>query len=191
MLLIDHIYKKQRTLDQLPKRGKRILLGEEQYWLGEYIGQLTGGFEMWRWRAGMSTTFNVFNSDTRRVELSISGTRYITNPNSFKIFGVYARPKNQVRAIDVYEYLIRKLGLVLVSDHYQSPGGQRIWRQLKRKTSLNVYGYDFRTHQAYETRGANFDLLYVTTQELQRAEQGTVKDLQGWARNVRLVARLA
>jgi hypothetical protein len=191
MLLIDHIYKKQRTLEQLPKRGKRILMGEEQYWLGEYIGRLTGGFEMWRWRAGMSTTFNVFNPDTRRVELAISGTRYITNPNSFKIFGVYARPRNQVRAITVYEYLIRELNLVLVSDHYQSPGGQRIWRELKRKSSLSVYGYDFRTHQAYETRGRNFDLLYVTTRELERAEPGTVKDLQGWARNVRLVARLA
>lgn len=191
MLLIDHIYKKQRTLEQLPKRGKRILIGEEQYWLGEYIGRLAGGFEMWRWRAGMSTTYNVFNPDTRRVELSISGTRYITNPNSFKIYGVYARPKNQVRAITVYEYLIRELGLVLVSDHYQSPGGQRIWRELKRKSSLNVYGYDFRTHQAYETKGCNFDRLYVTARELERAQPGEIKDLQGWARNVRLVARLA
>ena len=191
MLLIDHIYKKQRTLDQLPKRGKRILIGEEQYWLGEYIGQLTGGFELWRWRAGMSTTFNVFNPTTRKVELAISGTRYITNRYSFKIFGVYARPKNQVRAVTVYEYLIRELQLVLVSDHYHSPGGQRIWRQLKRKSSLNVYGYDFRTHTAYETKGNNFDLLYVTTRELERAKTGDIKALQGWASQVRLVARLA
>jgi hypothetical protein len=80
---------------------------------------------------------------------------------------------------------------VLVSDKVQSPGGQRIWRQLKRKSTLNVYGYDFRTHTAYETAGANFDLLYVTTRELERAEPGTVKDLQGWASNVKLVARLA
>ena len=191
MLLIDHIYKKQRTLEQLPKRGKRILIGEEQYWLGEYIGPFPGGFEMWRWRAGMSSTYNVFNPDTRRVELSISGTRYKTNDWSFKIYGVYARPKNRVRAVEVYEYLIRELNLVLVSDHYQSPGGQRIWRELKRKTSLNVYGYDFRTHQAYETRGRNFDLLYVTTRELERAQPGEIKDLQGWASQVRLVARLA
>ena len=191
MLLIDHIYKKQRTLDQLPRRGQRIPADEERYWLGEYIDRIAGGFEIWRWRAGMSTTYNVFNPDTRKVELSISGTRYISNPNSFKIFGVYARPKNQVRAIEVYEYLIRELNLVLVSDHYHSPGGQRIWRQLKRKTSLNVYGYDFRTHQAYETQGNNFDLLYVTTQELERAVPGEIKDLQGWASQVRLVARLA
>jgi hypothetical protein len=139
----------------------------------------------------MITTYNVFNPETRKVELAISGTRYITNPNSFKIYGVYARPKNQVRAITVYEYLIRELNLVLVSDHYQSPGGQRIWRELKRKSSLNVYGYDFRTHRAYETSGKNFDLLYVTAQELERAEPGTIKDLQGWARSVRLVARMA
>jgi hypothetical protein len=93
--------------------------------------------------------------------------------------------------VEVYEYLIRELHLVLVSDKVQSPGGQRIWRELKRKSSLNVYGYDFRTHTAYETRGANFDLLYVTTRELERAEPGTVKDLQGWASQVKLVARLA
>ena len=191
MLLIDHIYKKQRTLEHLPRRGKRIPIGDETYWLGEYVGYFSGGFEMWRWRHGMSTTYNVFNPATRKVELSISGTRYITNPYSFKIYGVYARPRNQVRAVDVYEYLIRKLNLVLISDHYQSPGGQRIWRQLKRKSSLNVYGYDFRTHQAYETRGQNFDRLYVTARELERAEPGTVKDLQGWASSVKLVARLA
>ena len=191
MLLIDHIYKKQRTLDQLPRRGQRIPVGTEHHWLGEYLGYFPGGFEMWRWRQGMSTTYSVFNPATRKVEISVSGTRYITNPYSFKIFGVYARPKNQVRAIAVYEYLIRELHLVLVSDKVQSPGGQRIWRELKRKSTLNVYGYDFRTHQAYETKGANFDLLYVTNKELERAEPGTVKDLQGWARGVRLVARLA
>lgn len=191
MLLIDHIYKKQRTLDQLPKRGKRILLGEERDWLGQYIDRFPGGFEIWRWRSSMATTYNIFNPETRKVELSVSGTRYISNAWSFKIYGVHARPKNQVRAVDVYEYLIRKLNLVLVSDHYQSPGGQRIWRELKRKSSLNVYGYDFRTHTAYETSGKNFDLLYVTTQELERAKPGEIKSLQGWASQVKLVARLA
>lgn len=191
MLLIDHIYKKQRTLEHLPRRGKRIPLDEERYWLGEYIGYFSGGFEMWRWRSGMSTTYNVFNPETRRVEIAVSGTRYIANPYSFKIYGVYARPRNQVRAIDVYEYLIRQLNLVLISDHYQSPGGQRIWRELKRKSSLNVYGYDFRTHQAYETRGNNFDLLYVTTKELEQAKPGCIKVLKSRARNIRLVARLA
>jgi hypothetical protein len=159
--------------------------------LGEYLGYFSGGFEIWRWRHGMATTYSIFNPATHKVELAISGTRYITNPNSFKIFGVYARPKNQVRAITVYEYLIRELRLVLVSDKVQSPGGQRIWRQLKRKSSLNVYGYDFRTHQAYETQGNNFNLLYVTTRELESAKTGKIKELQGWASNVRLVARLA
>lgn len=191
MLLIDHIYKKQRTLEQLPRRGKRIPIGDERYWLGEYVGAFPGGYEMYRWRWGMNTSYNVFNPETRKVEISVSGTRYITNPYSLKIYGVYARPKNQVRAVTVYEYLIRRLNLVLVSDHYQSPGGQRIWRELKRKSSLTVYGYDFRTHKAYETSGKNFDLLYVTTQELERAQPGEIKDLQGWASNVRLVARLA
>ena len=191
MLLIDHIYKKQRTLDQLPRRGQRIPIGTERHWLGEYLGYFSGGFEIWRWRHGVGTTYSVFNPTTRKVEIAVSGTRYITNPHSFKIFGVYARPRNQVRAVEVYEYLIRELRLVLVSDKVQSPGGQRIWRQLKRKSSLNVYGYDFRTHQAYETAGANFDLLYVTTRELERAKPGTIKALQGWATNVKLVARLS
>lgn len=191
MLLIDHIYKKQRTLDQLPKRGKRILIGEERDWLGQYIDNFPGGFELWRWRSGNAIAYSIFNPETRRVELTIAGTRYLTNDWAFKIYGVYARPKNQVRAIDVYEYLIRRLNLVLVSDQYQSPGGQRIWRELKRKSSLNVYGYDFRTDIAYETKGRNFDLLYVTARELERAEPGEIKDLKGWASGVRLVARLA
>jgi hypothetical protein len=191
MLLIDHIYKKQRTLEHLPRRGKRIPLDEQQYWLGEYLGYFPGGFEIWRWRSGMSTSYNIFNPVTRRVEIAVSGTRYITNPNSFKIYGVYARPKNQVRAVEVYEYLIKKLNLVLVSDKIQSPGGQRIWRELKRKSTLNVYGYNLRTHEAYETHGQNFDLLYVNSRELERAEPGEIKDLQSWASNIRLVARQA
>jgi len=191
MLLIDHIYKKQRTLDQLPRRGQRISIGTERYWLGECLGYFTGGFEIWRWRRGMSTTYNVFNPATRKVEIAVSGTRYIANPYSFKIFGVYARPKNQVRAIEVYEYLIRQLNLILISDHCQSPGGQRIWRELKRKSSLNVYGYDFRNHLAYETKGHNFNRLYVTVRELEQAQPGEIKELQGRAKNIKLVARLA
>ena len=191
MLLINHIYKKQRTLEQLPRRGKRIPIDEKRYWLGEYVGYFPGGFEMWRWRHGMNISYNVFNPETRRVEIMVAGTRFKTNNWGFKIYGVYARPKNQVRAVEVYEYLIRRLNLVLVSDNYQSPGGQRIWRELKRKSSLNVYGYDFRDHQAYETKGKNFDLLYVTTRELERAQPGEIKALKGWASNVKLVARLA
>ena len=40
-------------------------------------------------------------------------------------------------------------------------------------------------------KGKNFDLLYVTTRELERAQPGEIKALKGWASNVKLVARLA
>jgi hypothetical protein len=143
---------------------------------------------MWRWRSGMTTTYNVFNPTTRKVEISVSGTRYINNPRSFKIYGVYARPRNQVRAVEVYEYLIRQMDLILVSDRVQSPGGQRVWRELKRKSTLKVYGYDFRLEKGYSVKGSNFDLLYTTPNQIKNSLPGQKQQLKGIARNIRLVA---
>lgn len=191
MLVIDHVYKKLRTVEQLPRRGRRISLGTEAEHLGQFVCGFPGGYELWRDRLGLSTSYNVFDPEKRRVELTMHGTRFISNPSSFIIFGVYARPGNQVRAIELYEFLIRRLGLTLISDRNQSPGGQRVWKQLHRKHSLNVYGYNFRTNQVIDVSGPRLKDAYVTVRELETAKPGTKKALKSRAANIRLVACLA
>ncbi len=188
MLLIDFIYKKLRTVDQLPKRGKRISKADESYWLGEYISRFPGGYELWLSRQGLLSVYNVFNPKTRRVELSLNGTRFKNNPQSFKIFGIYARPNNQIRAVKLYEFLIKKLNLTLISDQVQSPGGQRIWKQLHRKKSISVYGWNFKTHRYIDVSEGKFKQIYVTSKQIENAEPGKIQNLKGIAKNIRLVA---
>ena len=188
MLLIDFIYKKLRTVDQLPRRGQRIPIQDENYWLGEYISKFPGGYELWRIRQGLSTGYSVFDPCARKVELYLSGTRFVDNERSFKIYGIYARPNNRVKAIKLYEFLIKKLNLVLISDKTQSPGGQRIWRQLRRKSSISVYGWNFKTQQPVDISGKQLNDIYITPKQLERAERGKIQELKGKASNIRLVA---
>jgi hypothetical protein len=191
MLIIDYVYKKLRTVEQLPRRGRRIPISQESEYLGTFISRFSGGYEIYRARYGLTTVYNVFDPDSRRVELAVSGTRFVSNPKSFKIYGVYARPNNRVRAIQVYEFLIKKLGLTLISDQYQSPGGYSIWKRLNRKKSITVYGYDFRQQKIVDISGPGLKSVYVTQQQIDSAEPGKIKTLKGIARNVRLVACLA
>ena len=191
MLLIDFIYKKLRTVDQLPRKGKRIPIEDEDYWLGEYISPFPGGYELWRIRQGLLTSFSVFDPHSRKVELYLSGTRFLNNPRSFKIFGIYARPKNSVPAIKLYEFLIKKLNLILISDKIQSPGGQKIWKQLRRKKLINVYGWDFKNEKYIDITGKHLEEIYVTDKQIEKAEPGKIKNLKGKASNIRLIACLA
>ena len=188
MLLIDFIYKKLRTVDQLPRRGQRIPIENQEYWLGEYISKFPGGYELWRIRQGLSTGYSVFNPNTRKVELYLSGTRFVDNEQSFKIYGIYARPNNQVKAIKLYEFLIKKLDLILISDKVQSPGGQRIWKQLHRKKSINVYGWNFKTQKHVNLEEGGLKKIYVTSKDIETAEPGKIQKLKSIAKNIRLVA---
>lgn len=188
MLLIDHIYKKQRTVDQLPRKGKRIPIGDENFWLGEFISSFPGGYQLWRLRHGLFSGYSVFDPDSRKVDLYLSGTRFIHNPRSLRIYGIYARPNNRVRAIQLYEFLIKKLNVILISDKMQSPGGQRIWKQLYRKRSINVYGWNFKTDSFVDISGSRFNEIYITNKQIEKAQPGKIQDLKGRASNIRLVA---
>lgn len=188
MLLIDFIYKKLRTIDYLPRRGQRIPIETEDYWLGEYISKFPGGYELWVYRHGLASSYSVFDPHTRKIELYLSGTRYMDNPKSFKIFGIYARPNNQVKAVKLYEFLIKKFDLTLISDKVQSPGGQTIWKQLKRKKSLSVYGWDFKKQKSIDITGNKFKEIYVTRNQIEKAECGHKLRLKSTASNIRLVA---
>lgn len=70
----------------------------------------------------------------------------------------------------------------------QSPGGQRIWKQLYRKRSINVYGWNFKTDSFVDISGSRFNEIYITNKQIEKAQPGKIQDLKGRASNIRLVA---
>ena len=54
--------------------------------------------------------------------------------------GLASTPKNRVKAVDFYHYLITKHGLTLVSDD-QSPGAKRVWEKLAKLKDVTVHGW--------------------------------------------------
>jgi hypothetical protein len=139
---------KRQHLDVMPNDGRRIPKGQEADYMGERVGRL-GDVEVWNYNQGPLRTFVVFDPATRISQLAVTGSRYPENPDSFVVKGVYSGPKNTTRAADLYAWLVRELGLTLVSDRKQSPGGQRVWQELERRfgRSINIYAYNMRTNE--------------------------------------------
>jgi hypothetical protein len=88
---------------------------------------------------------------------------------------VEAKKNNSFPAVKLYEFLIKKLGLTLVTNQ-QSEGGKRIWQNLCKVKGINVYGWDFKTNVPINTdvRLKDTDDLYVSKQE-QRYHSDTAR----------------
>ena len=188
--ILPGISKKGRNLDNLPKRGKPIPAGQEAQYLGNRVGRMAGGYQVWRFNEGPVSSYAVFDPDTRRVTLNMSGSKYPDNPNSFIIFGLYAARDNPVRAADFYNYLVQKLGLTLISDKYQSPGGQRVWQELERRfgRSIDVFAFNTKTDMPVNVGTRDEEETHVGHDEIDRAAPGMKREKTAIARDIRLVA---
>jgi len=184
------VQKKGRNLDNLPRRGKPIPAGREEDYLGRKIGRLPGGLQVWRYNEGTISSFALFDPETRRSTLIVSGTRYPQNPSSLIVYGVYAAPGNPIRASEFYHYLITELGLTLISDRLQSEGGYRVWQELERRypQSVTVYGFDTKTDEPLNISTRDTGDTHVTHRELDQAPPGMRHELARKAKNIRLVA---
>jgi pyrimidine deaminase RibD-like protein len=133
----------------LVNQGKPVPPGQEQKLLGTKVGRL-GSVEVYRFDSGSDAAYSVFDPDTRISQLTVSGRN---KAHSFEIFGVYAGSASPVKAADLYAWLVKNLGLTLVSDKQQSPGGQRVWQELEQRygRSVNVYAFDMKTNQPINT----------------------------------------
>lgn len=156
----------------LVNRGEPVPAGKEKRLLGTKVGNL-GELEVYRWDKGTDSAYSVYDPKTRISQMTISGHN---KAHHFEIFGIYGGPKSPIRAADLYAWLVKKLGLTLVSDKYQSPGGQRVWQELEQRygRSVNVYAFNMRTNQPINT-GAD-------DPESTHGHRGDI------AQNVRLVA---
>jgi pyrimidine deaminase RibD-like protein/GNAT superfamily N-acetyltransferase len=172
--VIHHPGIKTKTADVsgLVNRGEPVPPGKERRLLGTKVGKL-GAYEVYKWDKGNDSAYSVFDPETRISQMTISGHN---KPHHFEIFGIYGGPKAPIRAADLYAWLVKNQGLTLVSDKYQSPGGQRVWQELEQRygRSVNVYAFNMRTNQPINT-GAD-------DPESTHGHRGDI------AQNVRLVA---
>ena len=167
---------------QLPKFGREITPDQEQRYLGQQVGKL-GGYTIWRDWLGGQLSYHLFDPQTRRVVLTSFGSQYKGNANSYIIQGLYALPGNPVKAHQFYRALIRGLGLTLVSDRKQSPGGNRVWQRLEAYPDVEVYGFDTGTGEVMNFGAKDMEMYAVPS----RATAGS-REMQKTARDIRLVA---
>ena len=190
VIILPGISKKGRNLDHLPRRGKPIPHGRESEYLGRQVGKMPGRLQVWRQNEGTVSSFSIYDPETRRATLTVKGSRYPANPNSLIIFAVYAAPGNPVRAADFYNYLVQELGLTLVSDKLQSPGGQRVWQELERRfgRSIDVFAFDTKTDMPVNVGTGDPDETHVSWDDLEKTAPGMRHERTRIARNIRLVA---
>lgn len=166
---------------RLPRRGQPIPPGEESRYLGRKVADYQG-FEIWRDVLGGQISYTLFDPESRQATIHTFGSRYPGNPQSYVVSGLYAAPGNPIRAAEFYRALIQELGLTLISDRKQSPGGQRVWQQLEQFPDVEVYGYDTRTGETLN--------ISVSDEEMYAVPAGAAKsrETKYTARNIRLVA---
>jgi GNAT superfamily N-acetyltransferase len=176
---------KQEHLDVMPNDGKPIKPGDEEHYMGERVGKL-GHKEVWTYRQGPMTTFVVFDPESRVSQLAVTGSSYPDNPDSLIIKGVYSGPKNATRAANLYAWLVTRLGLTLVSDIKQSPGGYRVWQDMERRFGrhMNVYAFNTKTDEPLNLTTLDEPETHVDQEHL----PGATRDIKDVAKNVRLVA---
>jgi hypothetical protein len=167
---------------QLPRFGRPIGPGEETRYLGTKVADWQGR-EIWRDYLGGQLSYHLFDPDLRTVIVTTFGSRYKNNPRSYIIHGLYAAPGNPVGAAEFYRALVRDLGLTLISDRKQSPGGNRVWQQLEQFPDVEVYGYDTNTDQALNFGASDVEMYTVPS-----AAVAGSKEMQRVARDLRLVA---
>ena len=180
--LLAKVKGKGADLSNLPRGGREIPQGRELEYLGRRQADL-GPYEIWRDYLGGQVSYHLWNPTTRRTIITAFGSRYHRNPHSFIVSGLYAAPGNPIRAAEFYRALVRDLGLTLISDRKQSPGGQSVWQQLEKFPDVEVYGFDTRTGKVLNI-GAGDEEMYSVPSSAVAGSQ----DMARVARDIRLVA---
>ena len=183
---------KRQHLDVMPNDGRPIPRGQESEYLTDFVSKMPGGHELWSWKDRGTTTYYVYNPETRISQLATTGRSYSENRDSFVVMGTYSGPKNTYRAADLYAFLILRLGITLVSDKKQSEGGQRVWQELERRygRSINIHGFDTRTDKPVNVKPTSADEpdTHVDRDTVYKAGPQGKKELASISRDLRFVA---
>lgn len=166
---------------QIPKYGRPIAPEQESRYLGKEVGKY-GKYSIWQDWLGGQLSYHLFDPRSRTVVLTTFGSQYKSNPHSYIIHGLYAAPGNPVKAHEFYRALIQDLGLTLVSDRKQSPGGNRVWQRLEAYPDIEVYGFDTKTGEVMNFGAKDSEMYAVPPGAAQSP------DARHTARYIRLVA---
>lgn len=182
--------KKTAHLDVLPNDGKPIPRGETEEYLGTHVGDIRPDAQVWTYRTGNFINYVVYNPETRTSHLACSGTRYPNNPNSLIIQGLYSGPKNDIKASSFYYWLIKNLGLTIVSDFKQSEGGHRVWQDLEKKYGryINIHGFNTKTNEPINVGARDDTETHIPYTDIENAPPGMRQELASLGKDVRLVA---
>ena len=180
--LLSKVKGKGADLSNLPRSGREIPQGRELQYLGRKQADL-GAYEIWRDYLGGQVSYHLWDPATRQTIITAFGSRYHRNPHSFIIGGLYAAPGNPIRASEFYRALIHDLGLTLISDRKQSPGGQKVWQQLEKFPDVEVYGFDTKTGQVLNIGASDEEMFSVPSSAVKGSPE-----MQKIARDIRLVA---
>ncbi len=71
--------------------------------------------------------------------------RFGTHGYTVEEVKVRSSHQGQSLGLKLYKYLIKEVGITLISGHVQSPGGAKLWTALYKSPGINVYGYDPRS----------------------------------------------
>lgn len=179
--ILSQVKGKGSEPSQLPRFGRPIEPGKEEYYLGKRVARFNGYHIYQDWLGGQ-LSYHLFDPKGRTVVLTTFGSQYKGNPNSYIVHGLYAAPGNTVKAHQFYRALIKNLGLTLISDRKQSPGGNRVWQRLETYPDIEVYGYDTQANQALNISAKNHEMYAIPSHAVKNADTRYV------AHNIRLVA---
>ena len=82
--------------------------------------------------------------------------------------------------------MVKKLGLTLVSDNKQSPGGYRVWQDLERRFGryMNIYAFNTRTDEPLNVSTLDEPETHIDRKHVHKGG----KDIKDIPSNIRLVA---
>lgn len=138
----------------------------------EPTGKVIGGYEI---HEPVNYPYKAFLIKSKDDE-GFLGALQLTKFNGMWKSEVMFAPEIQGKgfAIPLYRYVIKELGLTVISDRSQSPGGAMIWEKLAEQPDINVYIYDTgdkKLHGEYDPR-----------------DSGRVYGPEDWRHKIRLVA---
>lgn len=102
------------------------------------------------------TTFHVKNKTGK----AIVSVKALENGKDLEIQNLAKTEDSDVKAHDIYHHLITKHGYNIYSDHYQSVGGMKVWKNLAKKPGINMRVYSDKSKKT-KPLPKNFDVDYV------------------------------
>ena len=142
----------------------------------EFTGKVIGNYELWIGRYGTGEALLLKSDD--EIDPGFLGAMYLLKSGDERYYHteIMFDPEIQGKglAVPMYLYVLQDMGLTIMSDRTQTPGGAAIWKKLAEMPGVNVYVYntsDNSFHGEYDPK-----------------DSGRVYGPEDWRHKIRLVA---